>query len=325
VLSDERMGEDDRIAEGTLSCAACAATYPIQSYIPRFVPVENYASGFGLQWTIHDRTQYDAESGLPLSETRFFDETQWPRRLEGEVVIEAGSGSGRFTEHAAGTGATVLSFDYSYAVEGNYRSNGHRPNVLIVQADVFRMPFRPGSADRVFCFGVLQHTPDPRRAFIALAKCVRAGGNVTADVYLKSFSKYVLGTKYWVRPCTRRLPPQLLYRATQRYITFIWPLARLVRRIPRLGPALNWRLLVGDYGRLFADDSMLRRWAALDTFDMLAPRYDLPQTLAGVREWCSEADLVDVEVDRGYNGIVIRGKTRATPVTGPSALGYQAR
>jgi ubiquinone/menaquinone biosynthesis C-methylase UbiE len=34
--------------------------------------------------------------------------------------------------------------------------------VLIVQADVFAMPFRAGTFDRIFCFGMLQHTPDPR-------------------------------------------------------------------------------------------------------------------------------------------------------------------
>ena len=243
VLRDAQTDEDGRIAEGMLACDGCAAAYPIESYIPRFVPAEKYASGFGLQWTIHDRTQYDAESGIPLSETRFFHETRWPRRLEEEVVIEAGSGSGRFTEPAAATGATILSFDYSYAVEANYRSNGHRPNVLIVQADILKMPFRPGGADRVFCIGVLQHTPDPRRAFIALRNCVREGGELVADIYLKSVRRYVLGTKYWVRPLTRRLPPEYLYRATERYISFVWPLARLVRRIPRVGPALTGAFL----------------------------------------------------------------------------------
>ena len=72
------------------------------------------------------------------------------------------------TEQAALTGATVASLDYSYAVEANFASNGHRGNVLIVQADMFAMPFQPDEFDKVFCFGVLQHTPDPRAAFDAL-------------------------------------------------------------------------------------------------------------------------------------------------------------
>lgn len=308
ALEDARLDADGRVAAGVLGCLGCPARAPIVGHIPRFVPVENYASGFGLEWTLHRRTQYDRDSGAPLSERRFFEETRWPRRLDGEVVIEAGSGSGRFTEHAAATGATVLSFDYSYAVEANYASNGHRPNVLIVQADIFAMPFRPGWADRLFCFGVLQHTPDPRRAFLGLPGRLKPGGSLVADVYIKTFAKYVLGTKYWVRPVTRRLDPASLYRYTQRYVTLMWPLARVIQRVPRFGPALNWRLLIGDYRRLLSDDAVLRRWAELDTFDMLAPRYDRPQRLATVAAWAREAELVDVDVRPG-NIIVLRART----------------
>jgi len=91
-------------------------------------------------------------SGIPASEQRFFSQTGWPRDMRGELILEVGSGSGRFTEQAAKTGATVVSLDYSYAVDANHASNGARDNVLIVQADVFAMPFRPQTFDRLFCF-----------------------------------------------------------------------------------------------------------------------------------------------------------------------------
>jgi hypothetical protein len=110
-----------------------------------------------------------------------------------------------------------------------------------------------------------------------------------------------------VRPLTRRLPPELLYRLVRRYIDCMWPLASLVRRIPRLGPALNWRLLVADYSKTGLTGERLKEWAYLDTFDMLAPRYDSPQTLAAVRGWFAAAGLTEVEVGYGYNGIVGRG------------------
>ena len=66
---------------------------------------------------------------------------------------------------------------------------------------------------------------------------------------------------------------------------------------------------------------MLKEWAYLDTFDMLAPRYDIPQTLRTVRGWFSEAGLTEVEVEFGYNGIQGRGKTPAagSPPTEPHA------
>src|SRR6202167_5140236 len=180
------------ILEGRLSCAACSREYPIIAGVPRFVPLENYASGFGLEWTKHARTQYDSHSGIPASEQRFFSQTRWPRDMHGEIILEVGSGSGRFTEQAARTGATVVSFDYSYAVDANYASNGTRRNVLIVQADVFAMPFRAATFDRLFCFGMLQHTPSPRRAFRALPRVLRPGGALCADIYKISLFRTVL-------------------------------------------------------------------------------------------------------------------------------------
>lgn len=308
---DSAVGANRRVSEGSLRCTSCGAHFPVTRSIPRFVPFENYATSFGLEWILHSRTQYDATSGIPLSEKRFFDETRWPQSLRGDVIIEAGSGSGRFTEHAASTGAMILSFDYSNAVEANYASNGHRENVLIVQADLFKMPFPEGYADRVFCFGVLQHTPDPRRAFLTLPRHLKPGGLLAADVYVRSLRTYVLGTKYWVRPATRRVPPERLYHYTRRYVDVMWPIARRIRRIPKIGKALNWRLLIADYSNEIVDDETLKQWAYLDTFDMLSPRYDIPQRLSTVKRWCAEAELDDSEVVYGYNGIEIRGRRQA--------------
>src|SRR6266403_3789069 len=178
---------DGIITEGLLSCTSCKQQYPVVAGVPRFVPRENYASGFGLEWTKHARTQYDSYSGIPASEQRFFGQTGWPRDMKGEVILEIGSGSGRFTEQAARTGATVVSLDYSYAVDANYASNGSSRNVLIVQADVFAMPFRPQSFDRAFCFRMLQHTPSPSRAFATLPGVLKAGGSLCADIYKVSF------------------------------------------------------------------------------------------------------------------------------------------
>lgn len=315
-----------RIEEGELACAGCGKRYPIVRFIPRFVRSENYAEGFGLEWTLHSRTQYDSASGIALSETRFFEETRWPRALDGEIVIEPGSGSGRFTEHAASTGALVLSLDYSNAVEANYRSNGHRENVLIVQGDVLAMPFPKEYADKLFCFGMLQHTPDPERSFLALVEHLKPGGELVVDVYEKSVTQWLLGTKYWVRPLTRRLPPDRLYRYVRRYVDVMWPVAEVVRRIPRIGPALNWRLLIADYSALLSDEATLKQWAYLDTFDMLAPRYDYPQTLAEVRRWCEEASLENVDVSPGFNGIEARGhrRLRSAGEVRPAARGSDA-
>jgi SAM-dependent methyltransferase len=275
--------------------------------VPRFVASSNYARGFGVQWKRHAWTQYDACTGLPLSEKRFFDETGWPRTLVGEHILEVGSGGGRFSVHAAGTGAVVASLDYSEAVDANFAINRHRQNLLIVQADVYRMPFAVAFFDRAFCFGVLQHTPDPHGAFSSIVLKVRAGGSVVSDIYEDSLLKHWLSSKYWVRPVTKRMQPERLHRLTSAWVDLMWPIASLVRRVPRVGPQLNWRLLVPDYSREGLRGPDLKRWALLDAFDMLSPAYDKPATEAAFRQWFLRAGLVNVDVCRGYNGVQGRG------------------
>jgi SAM-dependent methyltransferase len=298
----------DRILNGRLTCAHCGATYPINQGIPRFVASDNYATGFGLEWTLHARTQYDSHSGVPISEHRFFEETGWSKDLEGELVLEVGSGSGRFTEHAANTGALIISFDYSNAVFANYSSNGWRPNVCIAQSDIYQMPFPRGTFDKLFCFGVLQHTPDVERAFMALPPMLKPGGQLVVDVYRKGLVSWALSTKYYVRPLTRNMDPARLYRVTKKWIDVMWPLARFIRRIPKIGPTLNSRLLIADHSPLGIEGPALKEFAYLDTFDMLSPRFDSPQTLRTVRRWFVEAGLSDVEIyPKGYGWIVGRG------------------
>lgn len=307
TVAEVAKGDGEKIEEGRLACATCAVDFPILRHIPRFVPLENYSSNFGLEWSLHARTQYDAYTGLNISERRFFEETKWPRDLAGEVLLEVGSGSGRFTVHAASTGAQVISIDYSGAVDANYQSNGHRENVLIVQGDIFALPVPPAVADRVLCIGVVQHTPDPRKAFESLLPFARPGGSVVIDVYRRHWTNY-LALKPYLRPLTRRMDPARLYRVLSRYVRFMWPLCRLLRRIPKWGSKLNWALCVPDYSRLGLEGEVLKEWACLDAFDMLSPRYDSPMTRAEVRFWFAAAGLEDIEVQHGYNGVEGRGR-----------------
>lgn len=308
-LLDPYVAENEDIKEGELFELVSGNKYPIINSIPRFVPLENYANNFGLEWNIHSRTQYDEKSGFSVSKERFEKETKWSSDLRGESILEVGSGSGRFTRHALETGALVFSCDYSNAVEANYRSNGAHRNLLLVQASVYEMPFKKNFFDKAFCFGVLQHTPDPQQAFNSILDYLKPGGMVSSDIYVKNVARWLLQPKYWVRPFTCEMVPEKLYNAVKSYIDFMWPIARVVRKIPRIGPSLNWKLLVADYSKMLpnADDATLKEWAYLDTFDMLSPRYDKPATLKTFRRWHKEAGLIDVDVHYGFNGVEGRG------------------
>jgi SAM-dependent methyltransferase len=305
TLREARERSGERVLEGTLACA-CGGAWEIRRGVPRFVPSSLYAENFGFQWNRHARTQLDSESGVPISETRFFEETRWPRALPGETILEVACGSGRFTEQALGTGALVVSIDMSSAVDACYAAHGARDNVLILQADLYALPFRDGTFDRLFCLGMLQHTPDVPRAFAALPRHLKSGGKLAVDVYRRQpWWKYLWMTRYWVRPATRRVPPASLYRFVRFYTWLLWPLARLVNKLPR-GRSLNRVLLLSDHRGLYPlSEANLFEWSVLDTFDYLSATYDQPQTLETVRGWF--AGFRDVEVHYGHNGIEGRG------------------
>lgn len=301
----EEVMENERVKEGRL-VTAMGESYDIIKFVPRFVEADNYAENFGFEWQLHNRTQFDADAGHKMSEDRVFGVSRWNRNLKGQVILEAGSGSGRFTEQLLSTDAVVVSFDFSQAVDPNYESNGQHKNLLLVQANIYEMPFEKGFFDKVFCFGVLQHTPDPEGSFQALVKMMKAGGDLATDIYKKTIMSYYLNTRYWVRPITRKMDSQKLYDRCKAYIDFMWPLVRVIRHIPKVGDAIIWRLLIADtYPEMpDADDKTLKEWAYLDTFDMLSPAFDIPQSPATFQKWHEDAGLLKIRVRLGPNGVV---------------------
>lgn len=307
LVSEEIV--DGKVKTGYLIEPTSNNKYQIYNFIPRFVEADNYANNFGIEWNKHDRTQYDKTSGFNISQERYENETKWGYNLSGELILEAGSGSGRFTEQLVKTGAMCISFDFSNAVEANYRSNGQYGNLLIVQASIYEMPFDQNYFNRVLCIGVLQHTPKPRLSFKLLIEVLKKDGHICTDIYLKSFAKFYLSPKYLIHYFTKKMEPEKLYKRTVNYINFMWPIARLFMKIPKIGKMINWRLMIADYHHLLknADSKTLKEWAILDTYDMVSPAHDHPATIRQFKNWHEEEQLINIDVHYGYNGIEGRG------------------
>ncbi|MBU1015368.1 methyltransferase domain-containing protein [Patescibacteria group bacterium] len=305
AIEEEQEG---RVKTGELSCAACKLRFPVIGFIPRFVKEGHYADSFGFQWFRHAKTQLDSVIGLPISKQRFFKVTRWGEDLTGEVILEVGCGAGRFTEVIAATGAMVVSFDASRGVEVNYESNGWRDNLMLVQAELERMPFPPAFFDRAVSLGVLQHTADPHRSFLAIAFLVKKGGSFAVDVYKKSLARRLLSAKYWVRPLTARMNPTVLYTLTRAWVSFWWQPTSIIARFPQGRRINRFLFFIADYrGYLPLPAAQLKEWAVLDNFDMLSPRYDNPTTAFEVRGWFEEAGFQDVDADDEDNIVEGRG------------------
>jgi SAM-dependent methyltransferase len=298
------------IEEGALTCNNCATAYPVVRSLPRFVASENYAASFGFQWNKFATLQVDSVMGNNLSRKRFYDCTGWPGNLGGERILEAGCGAGRFTQLALETGAEVFSFDLSSAVEAAYANNKDASRLHMFQASIYQLPLRKEFFDKIFCMGVIQHCPEPKEAFLNLVPFLRPGGTIVIDVYSKAGFPPPL--KYWVRPITRRIPPSALYAILSRVIPLAFDVKNFVSRAPAIGPRMAALIPIGPLSHaeigLNYTDGELKQVKVLSAFDMLSPRYDLPQTIDDVRRWFEQSGLVEIEMRFGYNGINATGR-----------------
>lgn len=267
----------DRLAD------ASGNSFPIVAGVPRICPKSNYSDNFGKQWNLFRTTQIDREAdGLRASEERFFAETGWPRDgLEGEDVLEVGSGAGRFSRVVlARTRARLWSVDYSSAVEANLANNQDVADgrFQLFQASIYEMPFPDDSFDKVFCLGVLQHTPDFAESVRALVAKARPGGEIVVDFYPIRGWWTKLHAKYLLRPLTRRMSHERLLRLIERNVGWMIAASKMLDRIglhelTRFIPVCDIRATIPE-GLTPAER---REWVVLDTFDMFSPEYDNPQ------------------------------------------------
>jgi hypothetical protein len=135
-------------------------------------------------------------------------------------------------------------------------------------------------------------------AFEAVSEQIREGGKLAVDVYAKSVMQ-IVWPKYWVRAISKRLRTEPLLRVVKGMVRCLLPVSLLLGRTPLVGRKLRYIIPVAIYEGLYPlSVEQIHEWAILDTYDMLAPKYDQPQTMRRLRQWFEEAGFVDIEVTR---------------------------
>lgn len=281
-LENARWKGDD-IDEGDLVSVQSGVRYPIVHGIPRFVSSENYAHSFGTQWNRFREVQLDSDTRASRSQQRFDAEAGWSAdEMRGKWVLDAGCGAGRFSEIAAARGAELVALDYSSAVDAVRTTLAGRKNAHVVQGSILEPPLRVSSFDFAYCIGVVQHTPDRKRAIVEVTRALRSGGRFCFTIYARQpWTK--LNGKYLIRPLTKRLSEQTLLSAIQHAMPVVFPVTDRLFRIPIVGKLARFLIPIATYqdSGEFSTEQRYRE-AVLDTFDMLAPAYDEPMTWAEV-------------------------------------------
>ena len=121
VLRDPENFETINVSEKKI-LSKSGKEYEIVDNIPRFVQKSNYTDDFGFQWKKFFKTQLDSYTGLTITEDRLKRCVNEPlENLKEKLILEAGSGAGRFTEILLKHDSIVHSFDFSLAVDANAR------------------------------------------------------------------------------------------------------------------------------------------------------------------------------------------------------------
>ncbi len=286
------VASSDRIdgSESRLDCA-CGCQYPVRRGVPRFQDHDDYTASFSFEWGIHRRTQFDAETG-GASTRRFIEVTGLrPEDLRGKTVLDAGVGNGRFAEVAVAWGARVVGMDLSYSVDVAQENVGVPGRAAMLQGDVFSPPLRPASFDVIYSIGVLQHTPDPERAFRSLVPLLKPGGSIAVYLFPRYGVSWRISDAY--RRVTVHLPRRLLYALSHVAIPLYY-----LGKLPLLGPPIRLLIPISDRPNW--------RWRVLDTFNWYSPPYQAKHTYPEVYRWFRSCCLVDIELMDAH--VCLRGR-----------------
>ena len=276
-----KLREGDEIKLGTLLCQGCKRSYPITGYIPRFVEADRYVDSFSFEWNTFYDVQMDILNNSDESDKTFRYKTGWkPEDLKNKLILDIGIGAGRFADIVSGWGGEVVGIDLSFAVEAAFKNVGKRPNVHIIQADIFNLPFKNEVFDHMYSIGVLHHTPDTKKAFNSVLPFLKKGGEFAVFIYEKGF--YHRYSDLW-RKITVKLPLRVMYILSSIAIPLYY-----IHKIPFLGPALQFAFPTANWPKW--------KWRWLDTFDWYTPKYQWKHTYPEVYRWFKENGFSDMEL-----------------------------
>lgn len=290
--------EKGEIKKGILRCSKCRHSYRIDNYIPRFVNTDTYVDTFSFEWNKFYDVQMDILNDTDESEKTFKWKTGWkPEDLNSKLVLDVGVGSGRFADIVSSWGGEVVGIDLSFAVDAAFKNIGTQPNVHIIQADIFNLPFRKNTFDYMYSIGVLHHTPDTEKAFNKVVPYLKHGGEFAVFIY--ALGHYHYFSDFW-RKITTKMPMKLLY-----YLSSISIPLYYIHRIPFFGKAAQFLLPTANWPRW--------KWRWLDTFDWYTPKYQWKHTWPEVFRWFKESGFTDIELnhenkDSSITQICMRGK-----------------
>jgi SAM-dependent methyltransferase len=305
--------------DGAVKCPE-GCEWVVRGGIPRFVNGSSYASSFGVQWNRYTRTELDSHTGMSYSRNRLERCLGAPlESLRGKVVLECGSGAGRFTELLIRHCEALVCIDVSSAVDANFRNCHSIHPYLIMQGDINASPLPQHYFDVVVCLGVIQHTPNPEVTMRNLARHLKPGGHLVIDHYTRdrgsklgnliSYLDYI-DMVYPIRAVLKRMKPEHAMRATRLLTAFCDPIRKRTSKIVGLDKIVRRLFPTACYYTKFPklDPKFVYEINELDTMDWLTDYYKFFRSPKQIRTFLESLGLVVESCQLGGNGVEARAR-----------------
>ena len=235
-----------------------------------------------------------------------------------KAILEVGIGSGQklkmMAEHTLGE---VVGIDLTLSVENAFNNTKDMPNIAVIQADLFALPFKGNSFDFIISDGVLHHTPDTKRAFLSIVPFLTEGGEIAIRVYNRG------------GPIREFCDDFIRSNTTEMSQTECW---EFCAKIARLGETLAktrceieipddiellgfkkgrydlQRFIYYNIFKCFYNEAFTSEENVLVNFDWYSPVDAHRHTEDEVRQWFVEAGLSEIQVLNPETGISARGR-----------------
>ncbi|MBI5467149.1 MAG: methyltransferase domain-containing protein [Candidatus Kerfeldbacteria bacterium] len=243
-------------------------------------------ASFAWEWkNIYRENSFEKQNFLHFIGPFITEET-----IRGKIVLDVGCGSGRFTKQALVCGAAMaIGSDLGESVEVAYEMTKGYDNALIVQADVYAMPFAP-IFDIVYSIGVLHHLPQPQQGFNQLKSFTKTGGTVAIWVYNRRHNKRAIYLYEPVRSVVKLLPKPAVLALSYPPALLAHGLNGLTHLFNRMGmPGLAKKVPFSYYAN-FSFNMKLN-----DTFDVLATPKSNYYRVETITSWFTDNGLHDIQ------------------------------